>query len=267
MTTFIAVFILSYIWHALGVTVGYHRLLSHRTFRTNKFVEYFFVLAGYLSMEGSPIWWASIHRAHHKYVDTPLDPHSPRFGFYNALFGWLTRETYPDHIVPAVQCPDLVKDPIYSFLERGGKLNQGHAMGFAFCILFRIVLLLTFGWVVALASMLAAVAVLQIPLMLNVVCHMPRLGYKNFESSDDSTNVWWVGLLALGEGWHNNHHAFPGSCRNGMRWFELDLSYLTIKALAFFGLVTFINEISAESLEKRAIKTRVIAVKQLQHQR
>lgn len=241
MLEFFVLFGIFYIWHALGVTIGYHRLISHRSFACPKFIEYFFVLGGYLAMEGSPIWWATIHRAHHRYSDTPFDPHSPRNGLKNAHMGWLTKPTYPPHISPEIQGKDLIKDPIYRFLEQNGDWTRAHTCVFVISILFRLIILICFGWVPALASMLAGLAVLQIPLMLNVVCHIPKLGYKNYTTTDDSVNVWWVALLAMGEGWHNNHHCMPGSAKTGMRWWELDVSWLTIRFLRSLGLVYRVN--------------------------
>ncbi|HEY9714495.1 MAG TPA: fatty acid desaturase, partial [Chroococcales cyanobacterium] len=108
-----------------------------------------------------------------------------------------------------------------------------------------------FGWQVALASLLAGLAVLQIPLMLNVFCHMPRLGYRNYGSTDDSVNVWWVGLLAMGEGWHNNHHAAPGSAKTGMRFWELDVSWLIIRTMKRFGLISRMNVFDKPALSLR----------------
>jgi sn-1 stearoyl-lipid 9-desaturase len=241
LTEFLLALIGFYIWHGVGVTIGYHRLLSHRSFTCGKLVEYFFVLAGYLAFEGSPIWWAAIHRAHHRYVDTPLDPHSPRYGYTHSYFGWLFELDYPSHIVPATQCKDLVQDPIYQFLEQGGDLRRMNAVCFWINMGFRLVLLVAFGWKIALASILAGVLVLQIPLVLNLVCHIPKLGYRTFATKDDSVNVWWVGLLAFGEGWHNNHHAYPGSARNGMKIHEIDFSFFTIRALKLCGLVSWLN--------------------------
>lgn len=244
MIEFLSVFILAYLWHGLGVTIGYHRLLSHRAFKCPKFVEYFFVLGGYLAFEGSPIWWAAIHRAHHRYVDTPLDPHSPREGFFHALFGWMLANEYPAQVNPHEQCKDLEADPIYRFLEQGGNWKRAHAMTFTIGILVRVALYFLFGWQVALASALAGFMVLQVPLMLNAACHVPKLGYKNYETEDDSVNVWWVAVFALGEGWHNNHHVFPGSARSGLLPHEFDLSWLVLKCLQKIGLVSWMNEAS-----------------------
>lgn len=241
MLLFLGAFALFYIWHGLGVTIGYHRLLSHRSIECRKALEYFFVLPGYLSFEGSPIWWATIHRAHHRHVDTNLDPHSPRYGLKNAYAGWFTKKTYPQHINPQEQAPDMLKDKLYLFLEQGGDWRKAHVLSYAVNIGFRLILLYYFGWTVALASYLAAVLVLQIPLMLNVVCHIPKLGYKRFHSADDSVNVWWVAVLALGEGWHNNHHRYPGSAKTGVSFWEFDLSWLVISAMNRLGLLDRVN--------------------------
>ncbi|HEY9678216.1 MAG TPA: acyl-CoA desaturase [Drouetiella sp.] len=253
MIGYVALFMIFYTWHAMGITIGYHRLLSHRSFTTSKPVEYFWVLAGYLAFEGSPIWWATIHRAHHKHVDTALDPHSPRAsGFWYSFTGWLNEKTYLSHLDPYKQCKDLVADPIYVFLEQGGNLPRGHALGFATCFAFRGLLWALFGWQVALCSLLAGMAVLSIPLMLNVVCHMPKLGYKNYALSDDSVNVWWVGLLAMGEGWHNNHHAAPGSARSGMLPHEFDATWLMLQFMKKIGLISRMTVADHDVLIARA---------------
>ncbi len=241
MIEFIAVFLICYIWHALGVTVGYHRLLSHCSFSCQKFVEYFWVLPGYLAFEGSPIWWATIHRAHHRYTDTALDPHSPKYGMGNAHACWLMKQGYANHIDPKSQSKDLLKDPVYKFLEQNGVWHRAHFLAFFFGVSFRLLIIICFGWIPALASLLAGVAVLQIPLMLNVVCHIPKLGYKTYATGDDSVNVWWVGILAMGEGWHNNHHASPGSAKSGLLPWEFDLSWQIISLMKRLKLIQRVN--------------------------
>jgi fatty-acid desaturase len=240
---FIAAFFLFYAWHMVGITVGYHRLLSHRSFRCPKWIEYFWVLGGYSASQGSPIWWATMHRAHHRYNDSALDPHSPRLrGWKYAYYGWIKEPGYPEYIDPTLQCKDLTKDPLYNWLEQGGDWRKAHRLCYKLGIAFRILLLLSFGWVVALADVLAASVAQHIPLLLNVVCHMPKLGYKNYLTPDASVNVWWVAVLTAGEGWHNNHHAFPGSARSGLRKFEIDLSWQTLRLMKFMGLVSWMNE-------------------------
>lgn len=255
MIEFLALFLLFYIWHAFGVTIGLHRLLSHRSFSCPKAVEYFFVLSGYLAFEGSPMWWATIHRAHHRHDDTELDPHSPKYGLFNAHVGWLLKRGYQKHIDPGIHAKDLVNDPVYKFLEQGGSWHRAHLLAVAICIGFRLVILLCFGWVPALASLLAGFAVFQVPLMLNVLCHIPRLGYKSFATRDDSVNIWWVAVLALGEGWHNNHHASPGSAKTGLLAFELDPSWLVILLMSKVGLVSRVNVTIPEKLSLSTSKS------------
>jgi len=248
LTKFPIAFILFYAWYMMGITIGYHRLLSHRSFKCAKLVEYFWVLAGYLAFEGSPIWWATMHRAHHRHTDQPLDPHSPRYGWMNAYVGWIFHTQYPAHINPIDQAKDLTDDPIYQFLEQDGKWEKAFILALIIGINFRILLLLFFGRTIALASLAAAIIVQQVPVLLNLVCHLPKLGYKNYETADDSVNVWWVALLTGGEGWHNNHHAFPGSARSGFRPFEIDLSWLMIRLMKASGLVSWMNEESPSSI-------------------
>src|SRR3982751_5800132 len=139
MATFICVFLISYLWHTMGVTIGYHRLLSHRSFKCPKFVEYFWVLGGYLAFEGSPIWWATIHRAHHRYTDEQEDPHAPRFGWKNAYYGWILKTHYESHIDPNSQAKDLIKDPIYAFLEQDGRWHRAHIMAASTAIVYRLI--------------------------------------------------------------------------------------------------------------------------------
>ena len=228
----------------MGTTIGYHRLLAHRSFTCPKLVEYFWVAGGYLAWESSPIWWATLHRAHHRDTDDVLDPHSPRHGFAHAYFGWFFQTHYPAHIDPVTQAKDLMKDPVYRFLERGGNWHNAHLTNTFIGFGFRLILWACFGWQVALASTLAGLLVQQVPLLLNVICHIPKLGYKNYDTKDDSVNVWWVALLTAGEGWHNNHHAFPGSARSGLAAHEVDASWLTLRLMKLLGLVSSMNEVS-----------------------
>ncbi len=242
MVSFAVAFVLLYFWHTLGTSIGYHRLLTHRAVRCFKPVEYFFVVGGYLCLEGSPIWWATMHRAHHRYADTDLDPHTPRKGLLYAYNGWLNRREYPEHLAPEKICGDIVSDPFYAFLEQGGHLRKASQLCFAINVIFRIVLLFVFGVPVLIASILAGVLAHQLPLLINVICHIHRFGYRNFDTKDDSINVWWMALLTVGESWHNNHHAFPGSARFGLKAHEFDCSWLCLRVLKFFGLVQKLND-------------------------
>lgn len=242
-----------YLWHTFGVTIGLHRLLSHRAFRCHKAVEYFFVFGAYFAYHGAPIWWATIHRTHHKYVDTPLDPHSPRQGILHAYFFYRAFR-YPPHMDPARQCPDLLKDPVYRALETRGDWKLGYVKCVAACLVFRALIYLFFGYEVMMASFLAGFLAWNVPLLVNIVCHIPRLGYKNFQIADDSVNNYLFAVVALGDGWHNNHHAHPGSSQMGLLKHEFDASWFVLKCLQKVGLVYSINEtMRADSTNENAI--------------
>ncbi len=252
-------FAVFYVWHVLGITVGYHRLLAHHSFRCPKFVEYFFVIGGYMAFESSPIWWVTMHRAHHRHTETERDPHSPRFGSAKAYSGWIFAKHYPEHVNPSAQAKDIFNDPLYKLLERNNNWHTSHLTNTAVGFGFRGVLWLLFGWKIALASLAAGIFVQQVPFFLNFVCHKRMLGYKNFATRDDSVNVWWLGLATLGDNWHNNHHAYPGAARAGFRWFELDISWLTIKLLSLCGLASRLNvRYSLDPLGPSCLKGRAV---------
>jgi len=230
-----------YLWHTFGVTIGLHRLLSHRAFTCPKAVEYFFVFGAYLAFHGSPVWWATIHRTHHRFSDTPLDPHSPLKGYFEA-FAFYREWKYPEHINPKVQSRDLLKDPVYRLLESRGNWRWGYALCVGICLAFRALLWVAFGPIVAGASLLGGIMALNAPLILNIICHLSQFGYKNFKIADNSMNNWFMAFICLGDGWHNNHHAVPGSSNMGLKPWEIDVSYLFLRALKAIGLVGTINE-------------------------
>lgn len=257
MDKFAIAFVFFYVWYAAGIAIGYHRLLSHHSFKCSKVFEYFWVLGGYLAYQGSPIWWCAMHRAHHKHVDTEKDPHSPKFGLWRGYAGWIVPHTskFPEHINPNVQCRDLFKDPLYRFVDCGSRFGQAIWLNITFNMLFFTVCGLLLGWQVGVAGLVASYVVFQMPLIVNTCCHIPKLGYKAFTvEGDDSVNVWWLGILALGEGWHNNHHGYPGAARAGLRPHEVDFSYMMIRLGKVLGLVTHINE--PHSLRKRLNRPR-----------
>jgi stearoyl-CoA desaturase (delta-9 desaturase) len=230
LVTFFIVLFFSYYWHGLGVTVGYHRLLSHRSYRCPKFVEYFWILGGYLALGGSPAWWAAVHRAHHKHADTPDDPHSPRDGYKHSYFAWMFKQD-PHIIDVPTLCPDILRDPVYRILDKGD-----NALLLVANVGYRVALYFLFGWQVALASFIAGLMILQLPLVLNLFCHIPKFGYKNFDTVNDAVNIRWIAIIAGGDGWHNNHHAFPSSARHGLAKNEFDLTWTIIKIQRFLGL-------------------------------
>ncbi len=242
MLTFCTWFLFFYLWHGFGIAIGYHRYLAHRSFRCRPIFEAVIVSGGYLAFQGSPLWWAAIHRAHHRYTDTDRDPHTPRKGVRYALLGWLFDTSYLPHLNLATHCKDLVKNKFYKALEPRGGIIHANALNLLFNIVYRALILYFFGWLVFWANIAASVATFMMPQLLNVACHLPHLGYKNFPSDDDGVNIWWVSVLALGEGWHNNHHAYPGSSRAGIRPYEFDLCFQTLRLAKVLGLVLELNE-------------------------
>ncbi len=241
MVTFWVVLLLSYIYHGTGITVGYHRLLSHKAFKCPKWVEYFIVSGGYLALEGSPIAWVSTHRQHHRYSDLPGDPHSPMDGVYHAFVGWLPSPIVrlSGHEIEQI-VPDLQRDPVYRFFDFNHTRNHAWVC-LGLSVLLRVVIFITLGPLAVLANVIGALIPFIGPFWVNSVCHMPEFGYRNFITQDSSRNVWWVGLIALGEGWHNNHHAHPQSARHGLKLSEFDLSWVFIKFLSAIGCATDIR--------------------------
>ena len=237
MGIFITFFVLSYTYHVLGISIGYHRGLAHRSFKLPRVLEYFFVLGAYLCFEGAPIFWTGAHRLHHRYSDMPGDPHSPKDGLWHSILGWMSKPLVmiTDEHYKTI-CPDLFRDPFYRFLHAGGKGRDGW-LCLVINVLVRVVLLAAFGPIALVGNLLGSVCAFIAPLMVNSIGHLPAMGYQNFPTPDQSQNVWFVALASFGEGWHNNHHAFPQSARHGLKPSEFDFSYLVLTLLAKVGLV------------------------------
>jgi len=218
---------------ALGICLCYHRLLAHRSFQVWKPLEYFLVFLGLLAWQNGPIKWTANHRMHHARSDLPNDPHSPTKGFFWAHMGWMM--VYDEEVDSYERyrhyAPDLVKDPIYRFMNKTHGLYQFLLAG---------ILYLWGGWPFVLwGVVLRTVFMWHCTWFVNSASHI--WGYRTWASEDLSTNNWWVALLTYGEGWHNNHHAFVRSAAHGLRWWELDTTYLTIRALAAIKLVSHIQ--------------------------
>jgi stearoyl-CoA desaturase (delta-9 desaturase) len=214
----------------LGVCLCYHRLLTHRSFKTPKVVEYALTAMGCLNLQGGPIKWVGTHRIHHKESDSELDPHSPRHGFDWAHVLWaVVNDPYGRDL--RRYAPDLRADPVMVWLDRYFWIPQVvvaaalYAMGGLPWLI----------WGVAVRTVFTYHATW----FVNSASH--TWGYRNFETRELSRNLWWVSLLAFGEGWHNNHHAFPRSAAHGLRRLELDPTYWTIKAMSWVGLARDIH--------------------------
>ena len=251
-----------YLWAVLGIELGFHRYLTHRSLKTSNWLRKFFIISGCMAAHGQPIWWCAIHRRHHQYSDHHGDPHSPNLhgegflgtirGGWHSHIGWMFQPkctaAYATHFTK-----DLLGDRSLLYLDRhyviwvllglaipaaaGGVLSQsiyGAWTGFIWGGLVRIFCdqhALWWGIV--------------------TVCH--RFGYRTFQSNDKSTNHWLIAILFLGDGWHNNHHAFPSSARVGHFWWEYDPTWSVIKLLKLLGMVWEVKVPSAESIDQKRI--------------
>ena len=230
---FLVAMVLWWIAGGLGIGVGYHRLLTHRGYKTPKSMEYFLTLCGTLALEGGPIFWVAIHRQHHQNTDREGDPHSPREGRFWAHAGWLltgqTMHNDSGNLLPYV--PDLRKDRFHVWISRWHWLP---------ITLLGMVLLVAGGWKFLLWGIFfRTVLGLHSTWLVNSATHM--WGSRRFPTRDTSKNSFWVALLTFGEGWHNNHHAHPQSSRHGLAWYELDFNWYSIAALRMFGLAWGVN--------------------------
>ncbi|MGF1635286.1 MAG: acyl-CoA desaturase [Phycisphaerae bacterium] len=249
--------ILAVMWFctAIGITLGYHRLFTHRSFETNKFVRGMLGIFGSMAIEGPILFWVAIHRRHHQHSDHAEDPHSPHLhgegfkgllkGLWHAHAGWMVAGRLPGGLMRYVG--DLRKDKVTRFVSStfwywvalgflvptiaGGLLMMswtGALMGFLWGGLVRLFLVHHITW------------------SINSVCHL--WGYQSFPGDDESRNNPVFGILGLGEGWHNNHHAFPSSARHGLKWYEFDASYYMIRGLELVGLAWKVKTPSPEAM-------------------
>jgi len=224
----LAALILYYAGGMLGIGMSYHRLLTHRSYRTTRFIEYFLTICGTLALEGGPIFWVATHRIHHQKSDQEGDPHTPREGTFWAHMGWILmgEGLHHDASVLAKYAPDLSKDKFHVWLSNWHWLtNVVVGLG-----------LLAFGGIpyVLWGIFFRTTVGLHATWLVNSATHL--WGSRRFQTRDDSTNNWWVALLTFGEGWHNNHHAHPTSARHGLAWYEIDQNWIGIRALQVLGL-------------------------------
>ena len=235
-------------WVAVGfgISLGYHRLHTHRSYRLPRPLEYLLAVCGTLTLEGGPIFWVATHRIHHQFSDRPGDPHSPRDGAWWSHIGWLLvgESKHNNTKLMAKYAPDLAKDPFYA------TLNDYHWIP----ILILAAILLAIGGLPLMlwGTCLRIVAGLHATWLVNSASHM--WGGRRFNTRDDSRNLWWVALMSFGEGWHNNHHAHPTSARHGLAWYELDFSWITISILRFFGVAKAVRvaKVTSKIAEREA---------------
>lgn len=229
---------LYYVGGMLGIGMGYHRLLTHRGYKTPKWVEYFLTVCGTLALEGGPIFWVATHRIHHQKSDHEGDPHTPREGTYWAHMGWILtgQGLHHDTSVLSRYAPDLCRDRVHVWLTKWHWVPQV-VVG---------LMLLAWGGIpyVLWGTAFRTTVGLHCTWLVNSATHL--WGSRRFETKDHSTNNWWVALLTFGEGWHNNHHGKPNSARHGLAWYELDISWLQIKLLETLGIISGVKEASVE---------------------
>ena len=212
-----------------GTTLGLHRLLSHRSFRCSKWLEYLLVSVAATTGQGSPLLWVANHRRHHTHADVERDVHSPTRGFWYAHLGWILDERSTEPEAYRTVCRDFATDRYYHWLMRYRIVPH---------LLAVLGVGLSLGWAaVPFVFYLPMVCWMHSTYLVNSACHFGPFGFRSFETPDLSRNVWWVGLLALGEGWHNNHHASPRAAIHGFSRRQLDLSGLLLKLLERLGLV------------------------------
>jgi stearoyl-CoA desaturase (delta-9 desaturase) len=225
----IVLLILNWMVASLGIGIGFHRLLTHRGFKTPKWLEYGLTILGSLAIQDGAIKWVATHRIHHAHTETERDPHSPReAGGGWAHVGWIMRGTAQEHDAATLSryVPDLLKDRFHVALARYYSVPT---------IILGLILFAAGGWTMVLWGIfLRTVVGWHETWLVNSATHL--WGTRRFETNDDSTNNPIVGFLAFGEGWHNNHHAHPVSARHGLKWYELDMNWLTIKLFEKLGL-------------------------------
>ncbi|MCU0533257.1 MAG: acyl-CoA desaturase [Hydrococcus sp. Prado102] len=209
-----------------GISIGYHRLLTHRSFEVPKWLEYFFVFCGTLTCQGGPIAWTGLHRIHHKYSDTAPDPHDSNRGLWWSHMGWMMYDNHANKYIPRYT-QDIAGDRFYQFCEKYFIPVQ---------VILGLLLYWWGGWpFVIWGIFVRLVLVFHFTWFVNSATH--KFGYQSHESNDNSRNCWWVALVTFGEGWHNNHHAYQYSARHGLQWWEFDITWITVRILEFFGLV------------------------------
>lgn len=261
------VFVVGFSWVALitavalyavrmfGITAGYHRYFSHNSFKTSRFGQFCLAVLGASAAQRGPLWWAAHHRHHHEHSDQPEDIHSPtQKGFFWSHIGWVLDRTNFRSRIERVK--DYARFPELRFLDRFDILVPT-LLGVAM-FLFGVALekwapgLGTNGWqMLVWGFVVSTIALYHGTFTVNSLTHV--FGTRRFETKDTSRNSLLIALITLGEGWHNNHHHYPASARQGFYWWEIDISYYVLKLLSVFGLVWDIRPVTERALNARRI--------------
>ncbi len=217
----------SYFVRMWAITAGYHRYFSHKAYKTNRVFQFVLAWLGATAGQKGPLWWAARHRHHHKYSDEHQDVHSPKqHGLFQSHVGWVFREDTADTDEKLI--PDLIKFPELLFIDRHSLLPT---------LIYGLTLYMFLGlgglvW----GYFVSTILLYHGTYVINSLCHV--WGKKRFVTGDTSRNNFWLALITLGEGWHNNHHHYQHSARQGFYWWEIDVSYYVLRALSWVGLVS-----------------------------
>ena len=245
-----------YVIRMFSITGFYHRYFSHRSFRTSRAVQFIFAVLGTSAVQCGPIWWAAHHRVHHTHSDTPPDVHSPlQWGFFQSHVGWFLMRAHftPNYLV----VKDLMKFPELRFLDRFDVLVPSLLA----TVLFSVGMLLkhhapslgTDGWqMLVWGFFVSTVAVYHATYAINSLSHV--FGRQRYGTGDSSRNSILLALLTLGEGWHNNHHHYPSSVRQGFYWWELDLTFYALRMMSWMGLVWDMKPIPASIRDRIRVR-------------
>jgi sn-1 stearoyl-lipid 9-desaturase len=236
--------LLYWVGGSLGIGMGYHRLLTHRGYKTPKWVEYLLTLCATISLEGGPIFWVATHRIHHQYSDKQGDPHSPIDGKWWAHMGWILmgKSMHHDTTTLSRYVPDLARDKFHVWITKYHYVPM---------IVLGLGLLAVGGWPYVLWGIFfRTVLTLHSTWLVNSATH--SWGSRRFVTRDLSTNSWWVAMFTWGEGWHNNHHAHPTSSRHGIAWYEIDLNWYGIWVLQKLGLARQVYTVKLSQLKEQA---------------
>jgi stearoyl-CoA desaturase (delta-9 desaturase) len=241
-TTAVVVAAALYVARLVAITAFYHRYFSHRTFRTSRAVQFIFALLGTMAVQRGPLWWAAHHRHHHAHADEEHDSHSPiQHGFWWSHMGWFMNRS--NFATRGELIKDLTRYPELRFLDRFDIVPP---------IALAVVL---FAWggaqMLIWGFFISTVVLYHVTFTVNSLAH--RFGRRRYATSDGSRNNWLIALLTFGEGWHNNHHHFPGSVRQGFYWWEIDVTYYVLRAMAALGLVWDLKAVPARIRDARRV--------------
>jgi stearoyl-CoA desaturase (delta-9 desaturase) len=223
------------------ITAGYHRYFAHRSYRLARVPQFLLALAGTSAMQRGPLWWAAHHRDHHRFADRPGDPHSPLGGFWSSHLLWIVRDE--NGRTRTERIPDLVKYPELRFLDRCDMIGP---------VLVALTCWLVDGWRGVVVGFLTSTVLLwHATFTINSLAHL--MGRRRYDTTDTSRNSFILAVLTMGEGWHNNHHYRPSSCRNGFYWWEWDPTWYLIRAFEVVGVATGVRSVSKAARGRRRV--------------